>query len=67
MTPESYLAQILPEPPGYPTTPYLPYYDAYDNRVEPPLNLGLVRGRSLAGLRSLRSASTGTRWLWEPS
>jgi hypothetical protein len=43
VTPESYLAQILPEPPGYPTTPYLPYYDAYDNRVEPPLNLGLVR------------------------
>jgi hypothetical protein len=38
VTPESYLAQILPEPP-----PYLPYYDAYDNRVEPPLNLGLVR------------------------
>jgi hypothetical protein len=37
-TPESYLAQILPEPP-----PYLPYDDAYDNRVEPPLNFGLVR------------------------
>ena len=38
VTPESYLAQILPEPP-----PYLPYYDAYDNRVEPSLNFGLVR------------------------
>jgi len=39
--PDSYLAQILPEPPE--GEPYLPYYDAYDNRVEPPLNFGFVR------------------------
>lgn len=39
--PDSYLAQILPEPPE--DEPYLPYYDAYDNRVEPPLNFGFVR------------------------
>jgi hypothetical protein len=43
VTPEEYLAQILPEPPGYPTTQYLPYTDAYDNRLEPPLNFGFVR------------------------
>ncbi len=39
--PDSYLAQILPEPP--PGEDYLPYYDAYDKRVEPPLNFGFVR------------------------
>lgn len=37
VTPASYLAQVLPDPAT------LPYYDANDNRVEPPLNFGFVR------------------------
>lgn len=37
VNPVSYLAQVLPDPAT------LPYYDANDNRVEPPLNFGLVR------------------------
>ncbi len=67
VTPESYLAQILPEPADYPTTPYLPYYDAYDNRVEPPLNLGLVRADEAWLGYGLCDQPRGTRWLWEPS
>ena len=43
VTPEDYLKQILPAPVNYPTTPYLPYYDGNDQRVEPPLNFGYVR------------------------
>ena len=58
LEPEAYRKQVLPPPYT------LPYYDAYDNRTEPPLNFGFVREDSMEVRTGGCADSSGS---WTPA
>ena len=56
LEPKAYREQVLPPPYT------LPYYDAYDNRTEPPLNFGFVREDVMEVRTGGCDASSSAAW-----